>query len=406
MIRHFEKWSLLILPLSFPLAQAYVTVFAIPLYYPELLIGAALLFRIVGRKSFPSPPKGLAIGAVIMFSGAVMSLLWNGPTIEGLGILKSWFFFPILAAYLISINFKRQSDQERMLILWFCADVAVAIAALVWLPFNHLTFDGRLSAWYPSPNHLAMYLESGLLIGLYLLTKDWKSNLNNGILAASSIGTVAILTVIVYTRSVAAMGTLALCVFVGWMFMQYEFRKAFRISVITSVIATAAVTCFLLLNWAALSSGLVRSSLASRVMIWNASVAMIADHPMMGIGPGNFQSTYLVYQERFPRYLEWAVPHPHDVYLAFWLNAGIIGLAGFIITVISIVNRILHRLKADTETESKNLSILVLLLFMVMLAHGLVDTSYFKNEYADIFWIMVAFIAAKKTAFERRPLDD
>jgi O-antigen ligase len=124
-----------------------------------------------------------------------------------------------------------------------------------------------------------------------------------------------------------------------------------------------------------------RSSLASRLMIWRASGKMIADNWFWGIGPGNFQEKYLEYQKYYPPYLEWAVPHPHNVFLAFWLSAGILGLLSFLGLEILFF--------WEFFKQQKNaLKILALGVMLGILFNGLGDTTYFKNDLAIIFWLV------------------
>ncbi len=401
-MRFLEKWSLFLLPVSLPLAQMHIFIFAVPFYYPEILITAAAILHILGRRPFSAPPKRLAAGATLMFAGAVLSLCFNSPTIVGLGILKSWFFFPMLAAYLIHVELRDGIVQEKLLFLWFCADVAVAALSVMWAPMNHFTFDGRLNAVYPSPNHLAMLLEPGFLIGMYFLVKIAR---NTGLYCRRKnvlpiffiVGTAILLVAILSTKSTSAIGTIALCLLIGWTFMKFELHGALRLVVSASAVLLVTTATVLVFSWSMLSSGTIRTSLASRVMIWNASVAMIADHPVVGIGPGRFQSAYLAYQDRFPRYLEWAVPHPHNIFLAFWLNTGLIGLFGFIIVVYSTLKQLLVRLRREVVDDSRYFMVFSLLFLLAVLIHGLTDTTYFKNEYAISFWIVIALVATKKT---------
>ena len=126
-----------------------------------------------------------------------------------------------------------------------------------------------------------------------------------------------------------------------------------------------------------------RSSFSSRIMIWKSSIKILKDNWVVGIGPGNFQETYLQYQKYSPPYLEWAVPYPHNIFLAFWIQAGIIGLVGFLLLISSWFWKVLKNKKPQDE----NLRCAVLGVMFYILLHGLVDTTYFKNDLAVIFWL-------------------
>jgi putative inorganic carbon (HCO3(-)) transporter len=112
---------------------------------------------------------------------------------------------------------------------------------------------------------------------------------------------------------------------------------------------------------------------------------MIKSNPFFGIGPGNFQNKYLEYQKYFPPYLEWAVPQPHNLFLAFWLEAGVIGLIGFIWLLV-----LFFRDNKKAIENNRLYGTLYLAIILYFLFHGLIDTTYWRNDMAILFWMVVA----------------
>ena len=119
----------------------------------------------------------------------------------------------------------------------------------------------------------------------------------------------------------------------------------------------------------------------SRLIIWQSAGTIIKDHSLIGIGPGMFQRYYLDYQAKFPPYLEWAVPQPHNLFLAFWLQTGLLGLIGFIWLLFNFFGSV---------TPKSLLSVVLMAAMIYILIHGLVDTTYWKNDLAIIFWLIIA----------------
>lgn len=60
-------------------------------------------------------------------------------------------------------------------------------------------------------------------------------------------------------------------------------------------------------------------SLGYRLEWWQSSLAMIADHPWLGCGPGNFQDCYLAY--KLPHSSE-GIADPHNFVFEIWTTAG------------------------------------------------------------------------------------
>lgn len=60
-------------------------------------------------------------------------------------------------------------------------------------------------------------------------------------------------------------------------------------------------------------------SFGYRVQYWQSSLALIAEHPWLGCGPGNFQETYTAY--KLPDASE-EIADPHNFLFEIWTNAG------------------------------------------------------------------------------------
>ncbi len=80
-------------------------------------------------------------------------------------------------------------------------------------------------------------------------------------------------------------------------------------------------------------------SLGYRAQYWQATMAMIADHPLLGCGPGNFQQTYTVY--KLPVASE-EIADPHNFLLEVWATAGAPAAAA-LVAVLGIFAALLWR---------------------------------------------------------------
>ena len=128
-------------------------------------------------------------------------------------------------------------------------------------------------------------------------------------------------------------------------------------------------------------------SIKSRLVIWQSAWEILKDHPLIGIGPGMFQKYYLDYQPRFEPYPEWAVPQPHNIFLAFWLQTGLLGLIG-LVWLLAVFFR--ETKKGLNPGQGSILMIILMAAMIYVIVHGLVDTTYWKNDLAIIFWLITA----------------
>ncbi|PJA87017.1 MAG: hypothetical protein CO141_01705 [Candidatus Moranbacteria bacterium CG_4_9_14_3_um_filter_42_9] len=391
---------------------AYLTVAGLPLYLVKVsffgflsnvleILEALVLFIWLLDKKYPKPRASelmkthkkylFSIGLIIF--GLIISTWLNGNYRVGLGIIKGWFVLPALFTGAVLSIFDRDKALNIFKV-FFASALAVSLAALGCFFSGQLTYDGRLTGPFNSPNYLAMYLSPALITGLMLArsqrVKVKNKNYNFGKLYYA--GCVIIMASLYLTYSYAAWSAVIISLIIAETITN-------RRNILKSKVFWGGIFLTVLLFFSQWNSGKLqdaytfaeRSSLSSRLMIWKTGGKLAKDNLLWGIGPGNFQAKYLEYQKFYPPYLEWAVPHPHNLYLAFLLQAGLPGLAGFILFLFFWL--------ADVwRMERSALRTIVLATMFYILIHGLVDTTYFKNDLAIIFWLNFLILSQKKLA--------
>lgn len=377
--------------LSLPLAQLKVSILGVPLYSVEIPLLVALVAYLYGWwHGMFLPLKNttlhdpLVIGIALFFLGAIVSFVTNPFSLTGLGMLKTWFAFPLFLAWLL---FQLQlNEKERGFIIdaWFFTTLLVALASLF---FGQLTYDSRLAAWFVSPNYLAIFIAPGILIAFCKLQKVLEEKREQGGFFLSAGGLFVFIVTLYLTRSYGVwFGVIGAILLITILSAQAS-RKKFFLKILVAIMVAAGMFFFFesgSSKWQSLVSLQSRSSLVSRMMIWQSAGKMIADNPIFGIGLGRFQEVYLEYQKYFPPYLEWAVPQPHNIILAVWLQTGLIGLIGFIL----FVSRAIVLLLKNKNRESA----LLLGLLVLYLLYGLFDTPYFKTDLAFAFWLVIGLV--------------
>ena len=388
-------------------------------------------------KSFYKNDKMLAWGITLLFLGTILSTFHSSDLRTSLGVLKGWFFDPFIFFIIFVSEIKNQKHITNSLLSYILSGFAVALTGIAYAINGSMTFDGRLRAIYESPNYLAMYIAPAFLFAFYIFVfgKDFGTNVvgaddsdkttfvplsfrseaRNPSLTAKlyKYGRVAIkgfFTALCYIRNDKKIQAIILLFFAIAIYLTKSYGavigivaalfcfslkkyKSDNIKIFSDNKKTLAILAVLVFavfsfltfqKYEQIVNSSERSSLHSRIMIWNASLEIIKDSPIFGIGPGTFQEVYLNYQSRFAvPYLEWAVPEPHNTLLAFYLQPGLIGFVGFILILIWLSKR------ARTSD-------IVFLFLVYFLVHGLIDTLYWKNDLALIFWLVVGVSVALK----------
>ncbi|MFA7169298.1 MAG: O-antigen ligase family protein [Candidatus Paceibacterota bacterium] len=392
-----------------------------------------------GIKKFYKSDRLLFWGISFLLVGVVLSTVNSINLRTSLGIFKGWFVDPFLFFIIFTSEIKNQKQITNTLMSFVLSGFAVALVGIAYAINNMFTFDGRLRAFYESPNYLAMYLAPAFLFAVYLFIfeKDFGKDTNrfeddkketlpflsfrtdmrntsaetkyhnvclstvkrffSSILSIQNdkkwqvVILLVILSAVFLTKSYGAILGIAVAL-LCFLLKRYQNRNiqffADNKKTLTTLVVVALVwfSFLTLQKYEQLVNAGERSSLASRFMIWDASHEMLNDSPFFGIGPGTFQQVYLNYQSRFSvPYLEWAVAEPHNTFLAFYLQSGLIGLVGFLLLLFWLLKKV-------------RISDIIFLFLIYFFIHSLVDTLYWKNDLAMIFWLVVGggFLSKEK----------
>jgi O-antigen ligase len=130
-----------------------------------------------------------------------------------------------------------------------------------------------------------------------------------------------------------------------------------------------------------------------RLKLWEASLAMIRDHPITGVGLDNF-----LYQ--YPDYVlpeAWQEPdlsHPHNIVLDYWTRLGIGGVVVLLWLQVAFFTRALRLYQRLPDGDQRAIILGLIASMASMLAHGLIDNSYFLVDLAFIFFLSFGWMRA------------
>ncbi|NCU41582.1 MAG: hypothetical protein EOM19_02550 [Candidatus Moranbacteria bacterium] len=357
-------------------------------------------------------------GSFLLFTGLFLSALGGGIQSTEWGIIKSWFILPFLFSFLFFlVNTKKRIFLEAL--QWYgMGAFGVAVFALGGEIFldKGVTYDLRLRGWFESPNHLAMILSPAFLFfwiqfrcKIFFKTSIFTSRILLCILGILGV-------VILLTKSHGAI----LSLIVTLSFIECFFRisttksnffllctkyKKYFLGILISVLFLGGGSFFVWEQFSQKEAFQEQSSFASRIVIWRVAWNISIDHWFFGIGPGNFQEKYLEYQIYYPPYPEWAVPQSHNIFLAFWLQTGLLGFLGFILLFFSSMYRAGKSILYLQKKEKKSSLMLALFGFsfcIVTLLWGMVDTLYWKNDLSLLFWFIIFSILWNQVVYTRR----
>lgn len=377
------------------------TVLGIPTTFLEILIYIGVVWLII------SQPLALTIERLrpvlirywlpifLILLGAGVGTVIAPDTRDALGLLKAYIVDPILFFGVLTAAFDVK-ERPRQLEIIFLSVLALgfAVALSSFFVTGGVT-DGRSLGVYAldttaSPNFLSLLLAPicalalvGALFGGYKLYRFVAfimfgamlaglvlSGSRGGLLALAAASGVVVLTYI-YKQSGGAIRKM-----VAWLVPLFLVLALF-----VGIAATRP-------NFSSSASQRETTSNNLRYEIWRTTVIdILPTYWLTGVGLGNYQTRFTeITQDRvnFPEYISPWARTPHNFFLTIWTNFGLTGLLGFIGILILAIDNLL---RAPKQHQTYQIGLVAMLL--VILVHGFVDATYWKNDLALLFWLIL-----------------
>jgi putative inorganic carbon (HCO3(-)) transporter len=323
----------------------------------------------------------------LLLAAALWSLLPTEYLKLSLRSLRTLVLEPVLFFYLVAALCPTLPAMRPLAAGFLSGAVAVAVLATIQAVANVNTVQvegvRRALGLYPSPNQLALYL--GYAFPLAVSLAIWVPTRRGPFAAlAGALGLALALTFSIGGWLGAGASLLVLAALLG--------RRALALTAAAGV----AVGGVGLLVAAGLGIERLLSGTTAtfRLQIWTAALAMLRDHPLLGIGLDNF---LYAYQLRYMLPEAWAEPnisHPHNWLLQFWLELGIVGLLALLCLLARFGALVVGALRRCPAGVDRALVAGAVASIAGLLVHGLLDNSYFLVDLAILFWWQLAIAAA------------
>lgn len=130
----------------------------------------------------------------------------------------------------------------------------------------------------------------------------------------------------------------------------------------------------------------------NRIKAWKLSLLIIKDHPLKGIGIGNFKFVYKTYMNKYPNLTIYdeSLLHPHNAFLKIFTEvgsiAGILFILFFIILIVKMI-KFLGQGKSDFYNYFYEGFTVSLIIFILM---NTVDSFLSAPKVLAYFWILIA----------------
>ncbi|MEK9181146.1 MAG: O-antigen ligase family protein [Patescibacteria group bacterium] len=129
-----------------------------------------------------------------------------------------------------------------------------------------------------------------------------------------------------------------------------------------------------------------------RIKLWQTTGQIIAAQPVLGAGLMGFREWYGAMR---PNNHDEILNYPHNFFLNFWVETGLFGL-------LSVLGILLWTFWEGwkiykSRPEYQTLILAGFAALAALLAHGMLDAPFFKNDLSILFWFLLAIVPVLKS---------
>jgi O-antigen ligase len=395
------KINKLLLYLNLFFLQSYLIRFKIgdfPTNLQEILIGLQcliFLFAIIKNKTFIQTIKNIKKHWIILsLLGLTIVSTLIVPIENKLDFIRHGKFL-ILASILTFIFIETfKSSKERLKAIKI-AGIGAMLFGLFCAFYNllgyNVTHDNRLLGPLDAAVYLGFYLTPFFIFFTIEFLKETK--IKSNLLYAMALGILMIATV--------SMGSIAGSLIIILLYLlKRNDNKTFKSKTAKIIIATiclfVASAVFYLKSLPTIQTNY--SSLNEREQIWTTAGHIIKTpkNLLLGVGLGQFQEQYAknVKIALGHEPLDYYVLQPHNIFLLFIFQFGILGL----ILLLFCIKKNIQNIYNWKKNQPFDFHILANFLLLYLFIHGLIDTPFFKNDLMIIFILLMELSLLKPSS--------
>ncbi len=333
----------------------------------------------------------------------IVAVLISPDTRQALGLWKAYILEPVLF-FVVFVNVIKTKKHIQS-ILWALGALTVIVGYVSLLQYiNIIEIPGsygleipkRATSFFPFPTAVGKLIGPlvAMFIGIWLVSSKlkiktiWEFVRQNLFLAGGVLfGMMGLL----FSFSRGAL----LGVFVATIFISFfsRWKKWIWLGVGLLIVISLLITP---IRDNVVDVFSARDTSADvRLVMWKGAVRIVKDNPIMGTGLASFPVVYDDYKEA--SHTEY-FPNPDHFILSIWIEMGLSGLIIFGWIIFKFFKSTYLILKSN-----KSLAVGLMAAMIALLVHGLLDTPYFKNDLAIIFWVLIGLaVILKKQSQELR----
>lgn len=371
--RRFEFAVLILLAVSLPLSITLSETF----YYLAFLVW--ITGTIVRKRSFNR--TGLEAPIAVLAAAWILAVVFSSSPVESARILKKLIIFGLF--FFLANSLDSDSERGQLISIWLLG----AILASLWVVVQH--FQGILRPGGPF-GYIVFAHFAAMLLGVCLPLMGLRNRRRTAALAIAAfvVGVPALLLTLTRAGWMSFLVGLAVFFLVKhkWFSLATSAGALALIALTVAVYAPnseAAMEVKSILRPFDNTVPRVAGSNLHRWYMWKASLQMFKDHPLLGIGPGQFYHelpNYLSEQVKAEVFEGRSHDHPGSMFFDYLATMGIVGFGALLFFLAAVFRLLILRYKSCDSTFCKSLVLCVLLAFTCFCTGGLFDQTFHSSN--------------------------
>jgi len=331
----------------------------------------------------------LAIFSMLFFSLHVVGLLWTEDLEWGLVIVKKMWYFLLLLPILLTIT-KKEYIKHYILAFILAMTLTELLSYLVW--FEIIGPLHKATVGNPTPTMSHISYNPYLTFGIYLISYELLCNKSLSTISKYFYAFFALTMSINMFITGGRAGQVMYFAMITILIFQYYNPKRIKAAILTMIIvpsifmsAYSMSTQFndrvneAIDNISSYNGeGKKDTSVGQRITYTINSFKIIQQHPLLGVGTGDFPSEYKkVHMQNTPDV--GLTIHPHNMYILTAVQLGLLGLASMLL----IFYQQLKFALSSKVGIVKDLGVILPMLFLVIMW----SDSYLLGHYTTLLFI-------------------
>ena len=315
--------------------------------------------------------------AIAIFTGTMfISALTSGAIGQGVKTWSSLWFWRLMPFFIMTFAIKDFIYARRILTI---SIIGISLSALCAI-YQGVGGNTRANGFFGNPMTLAGYLCLFLpLLFVLFLEKQcdiWKWT------TGVSFGICGVALLFNGTRG----AWLAVAVVISLLLLYYIFqKKKLAILILCGLLAVGAGLSQYqpFVNRVASITDTKNQSNAERFLIWNSALHMFEDHPVLGVGLGQYKDNY---QKKYisPEAKEPKLDHAHNNFMQMLAESGIVGFAGFLTLITCFIGYSFKRFLQ----EKNPYALMMCASTLALVLQGLTEYNFGNSAVMKCFWLL------------------